>query len=535
MRLDPEILDGPPETGARILALARLADAEEALARLSDPKDREGSRALSGRARAPRRRAPRRSPRRSGARCPRRSSTSSRQAARAAAPAREPEPLASWLSGARGELAGPYRGALDWIADRVERRCRRAREEVAAEAAPRLRRVLPRLARGAHRPARGRARPGGPARFAAVCAAVLRAQTRALREAMAARRGPVATRPRSRWRAREARPARGTCSSPLRGVDAGAAGAAQALESLRAPLEAGLGALAAAAAVEGALLEARAEEVRRGERAAGAPARAPRAPEARRAARGGGAARARRPAPRRGDPDHRRRLRRGGGAGGAETRRRRTAPAAPPAPPERRFLVTAIPPEGPRRRRRGARAGLAPGGRARERRRHPVAARRAVVPRARAPGGGARGASRLIARADFDAFWPLTEGRRVAKKRHLVASAPGLALRRVRGPRARPRGRRGGERGRRLRPGSSRCSCARSRRSAATSTRRSRGGRPGAGRSPHAGPPPRGRRAAGRTAASRRATLRGRRERRATLASPEGGGGLRWEWTSVPR
>ena len=34
MRLDPELLEGPPETGARVLALARLADAEDALARL---------------------------------------------------------------------------------------------------------------------------------------------------------------------------------------------------------------------------------------------------------------------------------------------------------------------------------------------------------------------------------------------------------------------------------------------------------------------------------------------------------------------
>jgi hypothetical protein len=30
-----------------------------------------------------------------------------------------------------------------------------------------------------------------------------------------------------------------------------------------------------------------------------------------------------------------------------------------------------------------------------------------------------------IARAEFEAFWPLTEGRRVSKRRHLVAGAPG--------------------------------------------------------------------------------------------------------------
>jgi hypothetical protein len=37
MRLDLETLDGAPEPGARVLALARLADAADALARLAVP------------------------------------------------------------------------------------------------------------------------------------------------------------------------------------------------------------------------------------------------------------------------------------------------------------------------------------------------------------------------------------------------------------------------------------------------------------------------------------------------------------------
>jgi hypothetical protein len=30
-----------------------------------------------------------------------------------------------------------------------------------------------------------------------------------------------------------------------------------------------------------------------------------------------------------------------------------------------------------------------------------------------------------ISKGDFEALWPLTEGRRIAKRRHLVASVPG--------------------------------------------------------------------------------------------------------------
>ena len=41
MRLDGELLDGPAAAGARVLALGRLADAEEAAARLADPADAE--------------------------------------------------------------------------------------------------------------------------------------------------------------------------------------------------------------------------------------------------------------------------------------------------------------------------------------------------------------------------------------------------------------------------------------------------------------------------------------------------------------
>src|SRR5829696_5796101 len=109
MRLDAETLEGPPEPGARILALARLADADEALLRLLDPRDRDGGRTLPGtalrlattvRALAPA----------LGGAVPAALQSELDAAARACAPAREPDALAAWLAGARGELAQPYRG-----------------------------------------------------------------------------------------------------------------------------------------------------------------------------------------------------------------------------------------------------------------------------------------------------------------------------------------------------------------------------------------------------------------------------------------
>jgi hypothetical protein len=45
--------------------------------------------------------------------------------------------------------------------------------------------------------------------------------------------------------------------------------------------------------------------------------------------------------------------------------------------------------------------------------------------RARAPARGRPGRVESVGRAEFETFWPLTEGRRIAKRRHLVAAAPG--------------------------------------------------------------------------------------------------------------
>ncbi len=417
MRLDPEILDGPPELGARILALAWLADADDALARLSDPKDREGGRALpealarlstSLRALAPA----------LGGAVPAALAGELEALGRAAAPLREPATFAAWLGGARGDLAAPYRGAADWLADRIERRCRRAREELAADAAPRLRRALSRLHRALVGGRASGARAGVPATFAAFLAGALRARTRAVREAIAAVAG-VSDAAGLEAACAEARRLH-ELVAPLEAAEVGAALAVEALAPLRAALEAGIAARAAALAIEGGLLEARAEEVRRGE---AIPGLRPgllallrlaeqRDEVAQRELAGHLAARATPVTDR---------------AYAVVASLEAPAEAEGAAAPERRFLVTALPPEAVRGASETLEEGWLPGD------------RRESVGLARSPEGercfravaAARGRPpriETIPRAEYDAFWPLTEGRRISKRRHPVASAPGWRL-----------------------------------------------------------------------------------------------------------
>lgn len=420
MRLDPELLEGPPETGARVLALARLADADDALARLLDPRDAGGGRPLPDavlrlgaalRALAPAL---------AGA-VPSALLAEVDAATRTAAPAREAEALAAWLAGARGELAAPYRGALDWLSDRVDRRCRRAREELAAEAAPRLRRALPRL-QAALAGRRAAARAGVPATFEAFLGEVLRAQVKALRAAVLAAAGPTDAAGLEALRG-EARRLRDLLE-PLREADPAVAAAAAALEALRGPLEAALAAGAARAAVDGALLEARAEEVRRGEVVAGLrPGLLAllRLAEQREAAAQRALAE---PLGARATP-----LVDAGYAAvaaleGPPEDEVAAGDGAPPPAPERRFLVTAIPPEGLGGDVETLEQGWLPGD-ARE----SVGVTRSALGeqwfRARAAARGRPGRVETVARGEFEDLWPLTEGRRIAKRRHLVPAAPG--------------------------------------------------------------------------------------------------------------
>ena len=420
MRLDPELLEGPPETGARVLALARLADVEEAVARLVDPKDAGGARPLPDatlrlgaalRALAPA----------LGGAVPSALLADVDAATRAAAPGREPEALAAWLAGARGELAAPYRGALDWLSDRADRRCRRAREELVAEAAPRLRRALPRL----HAALTGRrapARAGVPPTFAAFLALALRAQTKALREAILAAAGPsdAAALEGIRGEARRL----DDLLDPLRDAEPAADSAARLLDALRAPLEAALAAAAARGAVDGALLEARAEEVRRGEPIPGL--RPGLLALLRVAEQREDAARHDLAAPLAGratplvDAAY-------AAVAALEAPPEEAFPeedGAPPPAPERRFLVTEIPPEGLGGDVETLEQGWLPG----EGRESVGVARSALGEqwfRARAAARGRPGRVETIARGEFDDLWPLTEGRRIAKRRHLVPAAPG--------------------------------------------------------------------------------------------------------------
>ncbi|HET8538323.1 MAG TPA: CHAD domain-containing protein [Anaeromyxobacter sp.] len=420
MRLDPEILDGPPEIGARVLALARLADAEDAVAPLADPQRRDALPAFRAAVRRLAVALEAGLPALAGALAEGRVARVEASVPRSP-PWRDADAVAGWLEGIRTDLPAPYRGALDWLLDRVERRRRAAAEEAAGEAARRFRRLAARLRDElTARPAPGR-RPGAPATLALALAGALRARTRALREAVIALAGPDAAGLR---RVREQAARLADLLEPLRAAAPKAADALDALRPLEDLLAAWHAAAAGEAAVDGALLEARAEEARRGaaaiaglrpgllallrlarERAGAAWTRlaaehlASRATPATDAAYAAAAA-----------------LESPGEDEDAE--------AGPPTAPERRFLVTAIPPEGRGGDAEELEQGWLPG-EARE----SVGVTRSPLGEqffhARAPGRGRPGRIETIDRAGFEAFWPLTEGRRIAKRRHLVAAAPG--------------------------------------------------------------------------------------------------------------
>jgi len=421
MRLDSEILDGPPEVGARILALARLAEAEDALAALAEPRAADALRGLRGALRRLRSTLRALAPALAGA-LPEEHLARLGAALRRTGPVRDAEVLAGWLQAIRGDLAGPYRGALDWLADRVERRRRDAEEDVAEAVARRFRRLAPRLHRDLARRAAASRRPGSPATFAAALAAALRAQTRALREAVIAAAGPgdAAGLDCARVEARRL----GDLLETLRGSEVDEADAAAALHALHELLRERRDAHAAEAALEGALLDARAEEIRRG--ATAIAGLRPGLLAILRLAQQRGADLASRIA-----AEH------------LDVRATPVTDAAyavvaalegrgedgdadddPPAAPERRFLVTAIPPEGRGGDVEELEQGWLPGDG-----RESVGVTRSPLGeqwfRARAPGRGRPGRVETVSRSEFEAFWPLTDGLRIAKRRHLVTAAPG--------------------------------------------------------------------------------------------------------------
>jgi CHAD domain-containing protein len=252
MRLDPELLDGSPAAGARVLALGRLADAEEAAARLADPADAEALHDFRVAIRRTRSTLRLLSPALKGALTDKQLRRLAK-VARRTGPARDGEVLIAWLDEARGRLGAPYRGALDWLLDRLELR--------RAAALPRFHRLAPRLT---HRlSARPGAVAGAPASLAALLAVALRTQARALREALGAVVGgeDAAGLHRARIEGKRLR----YLLEPLRGVaGADAAQAVEALKGLQDLLGTWHDRHLAREALAGALVEAAADRARRG-------------------------------------------------------------------------------------------------------------------------------------------------------------------------------------------------------------------------------------------------------------------------------
>jgi len=419
MRLDPEILDRSPSEGARVVALALCGDAEEAARRLEGPADeralrefREVLRRLRSTLRALR-------PLLGSAVRPA-DRADLAGLARATGPARDARALAAWLGEVRPDLHERYRPALDWLLGRVEGARHEANGQVEARVAPAFTELAPALAQGL---AAGGAVPQAAETFGAALAGLLRAQLRSLREALSGIGAPGDSAPAHRA-CIEARRL-GHLLEPLRGnARADAAGAAKALRGLRDLLDELDDAHRAQAEVAAALVVAAAERARRTAEDE-PPDLRPGLLAVERAAAGrveglfG-------------------RLREEwleGGATAALDEAFAVVAAlewrdAEEAQPERRLLLTALPAEAGQLVEE-VEQGWLPGERAREsvgRSRGP-AGERCFRSTAQGKGAGRFEAVEEIPAEAFEAYWPLTEGRRVHRRRHAPgASAPGLCF-----------------------------------------------------------------------------------------------------------
>jgi CHAD domain-containing protein len=415
MRLDGELLDGPAATGARVLALARLADAEETALQVGAAEAPEGLhdfRVALRRLRSTLRLLDPALAGAVGAKQPRRL----RKVTRLTGPAREAEVLLAWLAEVRGQLAAPYRGALDWLLDRVERRRAGAVRRVQEEALPAFQRLAPRLTRRLSAPP---STPGdAPATFAVVLAGVLRAQVLALREALGAVVGgeDAAGLHRARIEAKRLR----YLLEPLRRMEGtGAEAAVEALKGLQELLGAWHDRHQARTVFAAALVEAAADRTRRGRDAGSGDLRPGLLALDQLAAREAEALYAT--------------LAERYLAGRATavldlayaTAAALDAPAgeAPDEPPpgERRLLLAGLPAEVSG----GAIEEVAQGW-------LPIAGEHVGTVRSAAGerffhvrAGGRAATLEVIGRADYEAWWPLTEGRRLHHRSHRLASLPG--------------------------------------------------------------------------------------------------------------
>lgn len=412
MRLDPDLLEGPPAAGARVMALARLGDVEAAAARLGDPADGEALHDLRVALRRLRSTLAALAPLLGDAVSEKQARRLSR-AARVTGPARDAEVLQGWLAAQRDRLQAPWRGAHDWLSERVERDRSQGLARVRARAVPRLEKALPKLAGRLARP--GAPLPGAPSTLAAALAPLLKARAAALREALRAVAGPedAATLHRARLEGKRLR----YLLEPLRGVPGLPADEAVAsLKGLQGLLGDWHDAHAAGLALHAALAEAAADRARWRDRGAGDADFRPgllallRLAAAREAERFGELEAA------------------WLGAGAtplldlayAVAASLAERGAAEPAASGRKLLLTGLPPELAGGHVEEVELGWLPGARPAE-----------GVGLVRS--GGAERPFRLragraaapLARGDFEALWPLTEGRRVVKRCHRGEAAPG--------------------------------------------------------------------------------------------------------------
>jgi CHAD domain-containing protein len=185
MIIEPELLDQSASVGARALLLALLAEATDAASQAGDSSNDEALhdfrvalRRLRSTLRAWRPVL--------GSSVRDRDLRRVRDAARATNAARDAEVLGGWISEAQEHLAEPHRQAAGWLSDRLEHRRRHVLGRGVAGSVEEFLRRAPRLARrlAAEDPA------VAPEPFGLSLAALLRAQAKALAEALARASSP---------------------------------------------------------------------------------------------------------------------------------------------------------------------------------------------------------------------------------------------------------------------------------------------------------------------------------------------------------
>jgi CHAD domain-containing protein len=179
MRIDPETLDRPPDEGARIVALALCAGAEEAARRAGSAADPEALHDFRVAVRRLRSALRAFAPLlgevvRDGER------RRLRRLTRATGPARDAEVLLEWLREIAGSLPERYRPSLEWLASRVEGARREGYASLEAEVVPAFAGMAPALAQ---RLAAGAPAPGDGT-FGAALAELVRAQGKAFKDAL---------------------------------------------------------------------------------------------------------------------------------------------------------------------------------------------------------------------------------------------------------------------------------------------------------------------------------------------------------------